>query len=126
MLNVFNLKAHSIMIITVKCYCKLLTAIFIYIYFSINDVASDFLTGFEYLLGHTFEKNVTNLNDSGVANVVNKYNVTIFSCSLMYESEGSYTFSCVEYHFWYGTLTFLFIFTPSTHVLAALLGPKLG
>ena len=89
---------------------------------------SDFLTGSEYLEGQTFEETVTDLNDPRVATETSTYLVdaTTRTCTLISESGGRYTFSCVKHDYLYGVLTFVFIFAPSANVLLALMGPVIG
>ena len=89
---------------------------------------SDLFLVDEYLGGNTLTKTVTDKNDSSVANETNANFGDAVSriCTILSESEGSYTFSCVEYHYWFGTFTLVFIFGPSVNVLAAILGPRTG
>jgi len=91
---------------------------------SIYDVVSDFLTGLEYFEGQSFTENVRYLNDTKVANLTSSYflNATARICRL--EENGTYNFSCVEHHYWYGTMTFVFIYATSGMTLASLIGRK--
>ena len=96
--------------------------------FSTYDIVSDFQAGFEYMEGQTFEEIVTDLNDSRVANETSlKFaKAPTRTCSMISESGGSFTFSCVKPDYVYGVLTFIFIFAPSANVLRALMGPAIG
>ena len=89
---------------------------------------SDLFLVDEYLGGNTLTKTVTDKNDSSVANEThpNFGDAVSRICTLLSESEDSYNYSCVEYHYWFGTFTLVFIFGPSVNVLAAILGPRTG
>ena len=85
---------------------------------------SDFQTGSEYLEGQ--EEIVTDLNDPRVVNETSSYfdNAPTTTCTLIPESGGR--FRCVKHDYWYGVLTFVFIFAPSANVLLALMGRVIG
>ena len=67
---------------------------------------------------------VSDLNDIKVTNLTSSHflNATARICSLELEENGMYNFSCVEHHYWYGIMTFVFIYATSGMTLAALIG----
>ena len=87
-------------------------------------MVSDFLTGLEYFEGRTLLVGVGDLNDNKVTNLTSSYflNETARICSLESEENGIYNFSCVEHHYWYGIMTFVFIYAPCGATLAAMTG----
>ena len=87
-------------------------------------MVSDFLTGLEYFEGQSFTESVRYLNNTKVTNVTSSYflNATARICHLDSEVNGTYNFSCVEHHYWYGIMTFVFIYATSGMTLAALIG----
>ena len=90
---------------------------------------SDFLTGHEYFDGQTFTvSDVKHFNDSKVANLTSSFffNATTRICNLESTENVSYKFSCTQFHYWYGILTFVFIFAPSGSTLCALIGQRDG
>ena len=92
-------------------------------------MVSDFLTGLEYFQGQSFTESVRYLNDTKVTNLTSSYflNATARICSLESEkNNGTYNFSCVEHHYWYGIMTFVFIYATSGMTLAALIGRGLA
>ena len=90
---------------------------------------SDFLTGHEYFDGQTFTvSDVKHFNDSRVANLTSSFffNATTRICNLESTENDSYKFSCTQFHYWYGSMTFVFIFAPSGSTLCALIGQRDG
>ena len=88
---------------------------------SVYDVVSDFFAGLEYFEGITILVSVSDLNDIKVTNLTSSHflNATARICSLELEENGMYNFSCVEHHYWYGIMTFVFIYATSGMTLAA-------
>ena len=91
---------------------------------------SDFLTGHEYFDGQTFTvSDVKHFNDSRVANLTSSLflNATTRICNLESNENDTYNkFSCTQFHYWYGIMTFVFIFAPSASTLCALIGQRNG
>ena len=67
-----------------------------YAHFSLFDLVSDIALADEYLRGNPVNKTVTDVNDPSVANVTER------TCTLVFSSSSGYTFSCMEYNYWYG------------------------
>ena len=98
------------------------------------DLVSDMLLVIDYLGGETLEKIVNDFNDTLVANVTSAAGsrtctplseTHCWTCdvdNICFKTE-SYTFSCLEYQYNYGSLTMVFIYAPCANVMASVLGP---
>ena len=94
-----------------------------------GDVSSDiYLPVSQYFGGETFEVTVNFLNDSGIANITSEQyaNAARRECHLEdsdYDSQ-TFTYSCTEYHYNYGSLSLVFFFLPSIDTIPSCFGPK--
>ena len=98
------------------------------IYISVIDVGSDFLLSESYNRGGLINKTVHSLNDSRILDQNNTYfgNATSRLCTQIDNfDDGSYLFSCKEYHHWFAVMTLVFIYLPSVSVVLSFYGPTL-
>ena len=107
-----------------------LIALFGYnILYSVLDVASDMVLFFDYLLGGEYIKEYVLLNDTtAMEDQTNRIlgNITIRSCTIMNRtcSEEGVIISCKKNDPWWAIWTLIFIYLPSSLVIATLYGPK--